>query len=306
MQTFSELQQSKPYAQYIQRLGWQVVPVDSVTMFTKRIPFLGVIAKIHRPRTLPSLTTLLPVLRKHRIKIIAVEPPAYQDQQTFSAWINQLSSHVRINQSPFLPTKTIRIDLTLPEKTIFAQFTEAKRRGVRRAIKHGVTVHTSMDIKQLIAIKNKSAGLFGFITTTGINHLWDNFAPNHAAILLAYRPTQQKNQKMNVLQNAIAQMNEQIIGGVLLLFWNTIGYYWVAGATKQGKKLFAPTILMWEAMKLSKARGMKLFDLVGVWDERLPRLYRDWKGFTKFKEGFGGKTIYYPVASRAIINMPHP
>ena len=87
------------------------------------------------------------------------------------------------------------------------------------------------------------------------------------------------------------------IGGILLLFWDHTSYYWLVGATKKGKKLFAPTLLVWEALKLSKKRGVKRFDFIGVWDERLPCQNTEWKGFSKFKEGFGGKEMYYPITS---------
>jgi lipid II:glycine glycyltransferase (peptidoglycan interpeptide bridge formation enzyme) len=40
---------------------------------------------------------------------------------------------------------------------------------------------------------------------------------------------------------------------------------------------------------------MKQFDFVGVWDERKADQHHDWLGFTKFKEGFGGRTFYYPL-----------
>jgi len=59
--------------------------------------------------------------------------------------------------------------------------------------------------------------------------------------------------------------------------------------------LFAPTLLVWEALKLAKNRGAKQFDFVGVWDERIPNKFHEWKGFTKFKEGFGGAAQYYPL-----------
>jgi len=102
-------------------------------------------------------------------------------------------------------------------------------------------------------------------------------APDHATILLAYTDT------------------HKLVGGILLVFWEKTAYYWIAGATKQGKKLFVPTILVWEALKAAKRRGAKQFDFVGVWDERKPNEHHDWLGFTKFKEGFGGVPFYYPL-----------
>ena len=126
----------------------------------------------------------------------------------------------------------------------------------------------------------------GFITTTGINKIWPIFAPKHAAILLAYREKGQETRD-----------RKDCVGGILLLFWDNIAYYWIAGATHEGKKLFAPTLLVWEAITLAKKRGSRLFDFVGVWDERLPNENNNWKGFTKFKEGFGGTELYYPIAT---------
>lgn len=253
-----------------------VVTVNGVHVFIRRFPIFGGLAKIQRSQKLPDLKKLLPVLREYRVHTIAVEPEYTMDQTLFRKWCRTLSRHVRLNRTPFLPTKTLHINLTPTEETIFKKFSEAKRRAVRRAQKNNLQICESANIQDLIHIKNKSTGLFGFITTTGIDKLWNIFAPKHAAILLAYS-------------------NDKLIGGILLLFWKQTAYYWLAGATREGKKLAAPTLLVWEALKLSKQRGCKRFDFVGVWDERQPHKFSDWKGFTKFKEGFGGTSSYYPV-----------
>lgn len=224
---------------------------------------------------LPNISKLAKFLKNVGIKKIAVEAEYTMDQKKFSTWCKQLARHVKIIASPFIPTKTILIDLKAPEEVIFQRFSEAKRRAVRRADKNNIVIKESQNIRDLIAIKNKSGGFFGFIVTWGIDKLWPIFAPKNAAILLAHE--------------------KDVVGGVLLLFWKKTAYYWIAGATKKGKKLFAPTLLVWEALKLSKQRGCTKFDFVGIWDERLPKYGKEWKGFTKFKEGFGGKEMYYPI-----------
>lgn len=236
--------------------------------------------KIHRPEHLPNTELFLPILKKNNIHTLILEPEAKQDPKALSDWCRRISTAVRVYQgTPYLPTKTIRVDLTTDEENIFRRFSEAKRRAVRRASRLGVIIEESNSIRELISIKNKSSGLFGFITTTGIDKLWEVFAPTHATILLAYR-------------------SGKIVGGVLLIFWDYIAYYWIAGATHEGKKLFAPTLLAWEAIKAAKKRGNTVFDFVGVWDERTPHMNRDWLGFTKFKDGFGGKYVYYPIVNR--------
>lgn len=266
----------------MQRLKWDVEAVDGSNVFIKRFPLMGTMAKIHRPEKLPSLTKLIPFLRNNRVRRLVVEPIATERQSRFIRWCQNLPSWVTLNRSPFLPTKTIRIDLSKDLEDTFASFTEAKRRAVRRAIKLGITVKESQDIDALVRVKNTSSGMFGFITTTGIHHLWDIFAPKHASILLASHGN-----------------NAKPVGGILLLFWNGVAYYWIAAGTKKAKKLFAPTLLVYEALKLAKLRKAKSFDFVGVWDERIPNQNREWLGFTKFKEGFGGKELYYPILKEA-------
>lgn len=267
-----EIQQSPLYAQYITKLGWRVERTDGSNVFIKRFPLLGGFAKLQRCTKLPDANKLRPILDHHHVKRLVVEPDSSINQNVFSQW----ASHLPISHSYYLPTKTIRIDLAASEEVIFKRFSEAKRRAVRRAQKNNLRIDDSTNIQDLIKIKNKSSGFLGFITTTGIDKLWPIFAPDHASILLAHN-------------------ENHIVGGILLLFWDKIAYYWIAGATREGKKMFAPTLLVWEALKVAKKRGAKRFDFVGVWDERLPKQNKEWLGFTRFKEGFGGKPLYYPI-----------
>lgn len=269
-----ELQQSSLYATYIKILGWDIITVDNVRMFFRHIPITGGLLKIQRPKTLPDITD---IIRTHHVKTVAIEPHPKQDIRTYKEWCTRVSRYCTVVRSSYQPTKTLFIDVSSQEAEIFSRFTDAKRRAVRKAVKNGVTVKESADIKNLIKIKNKSSGPFGFITTFGIDRFWSIMAPPHATVLLAYADS------------------HKLVGGVLLVFWGSTAYYWIAGATKQGKKLFAPTLLVWEALKTAKKHRMKQFDFVGVWDERRPAQHHDWLGFTKFKEGFGGVPFYYPL-----------
>lgn len=294
-----EIQQSPPYASYIKSLGWQVEKIDGSNLFLKHFPLLGSFAKLQRCTKLPEPSKLFPMLSKYHAKRLNVEPDSEIPQDTFSAWVNTVSSHVQIISTHYISTKTIRVDLDGSHEEIFSRFSEAKRRAVRRAQKNHITIQPSSHIEDLIRIKNRSAGFLGFITTYGIDKLWPIFAPDHAAILLASRSEGFSKASPWRLQGEALGNSKTTIGGVLLLFWDDIAYYWIAGATREGKKLFAPTLLVWEALKLAKKRGARQFDFIGVWDERIPKENKAWLGFTKFKEGFGGKEIYYPIFPKA-------
>lgn len=265
------------YAEYIRSLGWTVETLGDYSVFIR--PFFRIfgLAKIQRTRTLPDQNSLIKLIRKHHIRTLVIEPDSQVTQQEFSRWCRKLAPYVRINSDPFIPSKTIRVDCTASEDDIFNRFTEAKRRAVRRSKKIGVTVSQTEDIEKLIRIKNASAGFMGFITTVGTDKLWRVLSPTQKAILLA------------------SDAHGNTIGGLFLIFWDDIAYYWIAGAIPEGKKQFAPTLLVWEALKLAKKNNMKTFDFVGAWDERIPNKNHEWHGFTKFKEGFGGTPLYYPI-----------
>lgn len=292
-----EIQQSTLYANFIRSLGWIVEIVDRSFVFIKPFPVIGGLAKIQRVTHLPSRSSLLPILKKYRIRSLAIEPDSRIKQRDFTLWCRRLSPHIRINRDPFIPTKTIRVNLTFSESDIFRRCTEAKRRAIRRAQKHNVTISINDDIRSFIHLKNQSAGFLGFITTTSVGKLWDTLPPANKSILLAYASSSKPSGNTNLSKPPIGETDKKIVGGIFLIFWKNIAYYWIAGATKQGKKLFAPTLLVWEAFRESKKQGCRFFDFVGVWDERRPQEHHEWKGFTKFKEGFGGEPLYYPIVS---------
>ena len=181
----------------------------------------------------------------------------------------------------FSPSKTIFIDLTPTEKDIFNRFSESKRRAIRRAEKNDIVVKESTDIEAFVALKSKQMFPFGFLLSKEIRLLWKTFKPQHSSLLLAFH------------SHDIHQCSKPL-AGVLLLFWQKRAYYWLASATDKGKKLFAPTLLVWEELKFSKKKGCTVVDFEVVFDQRFPKATKSWQGFTRFKEGFGGKEIEYP------------
>jgi lipid II:glycine glycyltransferase (peptidoglycan interpeptide bridge formation enzyme) len=274
-----KLQQSPPYANYVQRLGWTVVSLDTAQLFIKSIPFVGAFAKLQRVGPLPDCTRTQHTLRTYRVKKIVIEADELVDEQALKEWVSEIKKTTSVIQSPYIQTKTIRINLQPTLEDIFSQCTPAKRRALRRAEKNNLRVEISDDIQTMIDIKNKSAGFLGWITTKGLRELWETFGTEQTKNILVYT----------------SRNPHSPVAGVFLLFYKQFAYYWIAGATAEGKHLFAPTLAAWKAIETAKTHGAAWFDWVGVFDERFPHEHHDWKGFTKFKEGFGGKTIYFPV-----------
>jgi len=82
------------------------------------------------------------------------------------------------------------------------------------------------------------------------------------------------------------------LAGALFLFNKDKSHYWEAASTRKGNRLSAPSLLVWEGIKIARQKGCKIFDLEGIYDERFPN--KSWLGFTHFKKEFGGKQVEFP------------
>lgn len=266
-----DIRQSPEYANFMDSIGWQVEKAGKWNVFIKKFPLIGSLIKIQRispPIPYKEIDTLAQKHHSFKTIIEFAQTPHH----------SQIPQNFKVCHSPFLPTKTILIDLKRPENEIFDSFSPEKRRSVRKAQKNRVIVKEG-NAEEFIFLKRKSL-LEKFILPIGdrkdILALNKAFSPN-ICFLIAYSP------------NPVA--------GILLLFHQKTAYYWQAASLNKGKKLSAPSFLVWEALKHSKQKGCQIFDFEGIYDERFPN--SSWKGFTKFKQGFGGKEVIYrePLAS---------
>ena len=272
-----DIRQSPLYAKYMQSIGWKVKRIGKWQAFIKPFPLFGSFIKIQRIGHPFPEKEIINLVEQHRAFKTIIEPDLNSNFQFSSA---NRRINFQLTGEIFAPSKTIFIDLSTKEE-MFNRFSESKRRAVRRAEKNKIVVKESADIEAFVNLKSKQMFPFGFLLSREIRLLWKAFNPKHGFLLLAFH------------SNDINQCIKPL-AGVLLLFWQKNAYYWLASATDKGKKLFAPTLLVWEALKLSRKKGCTIFDFEGVFDPRFPKATKSWKGFTKFKEGFGGKEVQYP------------
>ncbi len=80
--------------------------------------------------------------------------------------------------------------------------------------------------------------------------------------------------------------------GCLVLIYNSVAYYYYAGATNEGTKQNLPYLVVWKAMQEAKKRKCKIWDFEGIYDQRWPN--KGWKGFSHFKKSFGGEEVEFP------------
>ncbi len=266
-----DLRQTPEYALYLQSIGWNVEKLGNNNIFIKKFPVVGSIAKIQRPSHPVTMTRLIAIKNKYKTRIVYVEP--FEDQvsdfRDLGFW--------PYNQ-PFLPSATIQIDLRKSEKVLLSEMKPKTRYNIKLASKNNLTVTRSNDIKRFSDFWGAQARRRkAYISENKfITKLFEAFGDK--SIILS------------------AQRNGTLVSELLLLRTTDTIYYMYAAANDEGRKLYAPTLLTWEAIRMGKYLKLERLDFDGIYDERFP--LPAWKGFTRFKKGFGGVVVQYPGAFR--------
>lgn len=268
---------STEYASYLKKLGWfhDEVKTKTLSYFIvgKKFPLIGSYLRLVIPTKSFPLEEVEYLIRKNRGFKIIIAATDHQVGQEEKLPEKILTSGYRYTDNTLLPTKTILIDLNSLDK-VWQGFTPAKQRAIRAAQKRGLKVFLAKDESEFLKLKQSQLRPFGFLLNKEIKSLWHTFRSRQKAdILLA------------------SDGSGKVLAGVFLLFHDKIAYYWMASATKEGKTNYAPSLLVWEALRLAKKRECKVFDFEGIEDERIKET-KSWRGFTIFKKGFGGKIIY--------------
>ena len=254
--SFKDLRQTAEYSTYMISTGWDVENIDGVNVFSKNIPLLGKVTKIQR---------YWGDVKTESIKsgVVYIEP------------INIVPSGFEKASNCFIPSKTIQIDLTKSKKELSKNLKQKTRYNIKVAKKNGIKIEKSKDINSFLDLWHKSARERGMWLSQKkeIENLWKSFGKN--AVLY------------------VAFISDEVLAGLLVLFTKDAAYYIYAASTENGKTLFAPTLLTWEAILDAKKSGKKIFDFDGVYDKRYKNT-KNWQGFTKFKESFGGDAVTYP------------
>ena len=267
----TDLRQTPQYARFMQSIGWKVEKTNGIYCYIQKMPIIGSFIKIQRPEKIINEEALRRLRKKYRPYQIVIEP----------------NTNIQVNQYPklgfkamnssFVPSKTIRINLLQSNKSLLKAMHYKTRYNIKHSLKNkSLVIKQSKDIKAFSNLwhDTRKQRLFFLRSDKQIINLYKSFKQD-ANLLFAY-------------------YKKQLIAAVCLISTKDTVYYMYAGSTTLGKKLFAPTLLVWESLLLGKKKGKKFFDFEGIYDERFP--LDSWKGFSRFKKSFGGKEIEHPGA----------
>ncbi len=179
----------------------------------------------------------------------------------------------------------ILVDLTPSEEELLQKMNSKTRYNVRLAQKKGVWVEERTDdegFKIFLKLHFATTQRQGFYSHNQWYHktVWELLKSHKMARILIgfYKPPG-------------AKKPQALSAWMVYNFKDTL-YYPYGASSDEHREVMANNLVAWEAIKLGKKMGLKWFDMWGVlppgYDQKDPR-----SGFTRFKEGYGGKRVEY-------------
>ena len=245
------------------------------------VPFLkntiGYLPKGPMPTKL-MVDSLSLIGKKKNAAFIKIEPNVINDRRT--------TNDKRLTQLGLIPSKkslftkyNFLLDLTKSEDQLLAAMHPKTRYNIRVAQKKGVKVYESAsneDFKIYLKLyfeTTKRQKYFGH-TPSYHTKLWETLAPSNMARLLIAK-----------------YKNEPLVAWMLLQFKDTM-YYPYGGSSTEHKEVMASNLVAWEAIKLGKKMGFKIFDMWGALGPDASES-DPWYGFHRFKAGYGAKHVEF-------------
>jgi len=280
------------------RRGTEII--GGVQVLARRSRFLGQIGYVsHGPllKSLPELESLWfaqqlrELGRKGRFTYLALDLP--YDGDALVPLLRQAGFRPHLQQLPpsGLPEATLTLDLGADTDSILSQMRASTRYEIRKGAKKGVQVRrgTRQDLPlfwellvELCKRRNCEPNVPG---TTFLSSLWDQFSAAGGIELL------------------VASVNDQPIYSMILLSLGKWSWAWRVGATNNCSSFHGAQVTYWEAIKLAKEQGCRVFDFLGIYlgpeatvTQKQVVDGNPYQGITFFKLGFGGTTKKLPGA----------
>jgi len=153
-----------------------------------------------------------------------------------------------------------RIDLTVPEDTLWMAFASTFRNRVRSAEKAGAELRVADD-----------AATFEWMIARHLDNMGEKkFSAVGAGLLRALRETAPQDVTVFQLIHGGAP-----VAGMSVVRFGRVAEYHIGWFGPEGRKLNAGNFLMWQVMREMKRRGVESFDVGGL---------RAGDGYTRFKQ----------------------
>ncbi len=210
---------------------------------------------------------------------IFMEEPSLKSQEIRFNF-NTINWNLRKSETNILPTNTLYLDLTPDLDAILERMKPKTRYNIRLAQKKGVTVR--------IADRRDLSIWYDLYTETARrNGLYLNDIKYFEAILTTKADSTKSPADVYYL---IAEFDGTPLAALFLIVSGHRSAYLYGASSGTNRNYMATYALQWYAIKLSKEKGCKEYDMFGISPnkDKMHPLY----GLYKFKTGFGGDVYH--------------
>lgn len=240
--------------------------------------------------------TLKKIGKEKNCIFFRIEPDVLTNHQPpcrrHSLWRRTATTNHQLHPSPrpFFYKYTFLIDLTKSEKELLKAMKQKTRYNLRLAQRHGVKVtqdNSDEAFEVYLELLKETVKRQRFYAHTEDYHrkMWQTLKPPGITHLLK------------------AECQNKILACWILFKFHDVLYYPYGASSSLHRNLMANNLVVWEAIKLGKKIGCKIFDLWGCLGPS-PDPKDPWYGFHRFKEGYGGELVEF-VGSFDLILKPN-
>lgn len=167
------------------------------------------------------------------------------------------------------PSRTVAVDISGSEDEILERMHNKTRYNIKLAERHGIRFSESNDVDIFWKLMQK---------TTRRDRFSSHPKDYYQKLL---------NAKLLNIHLFLAYHGDDAVAGAILLIHGNAGYYLHGASDHNYRALMSPYMLHWQIIKFLKQNGISEYDLWGINANK-------WPGVTRFKLGWGGKTVEYP------------
>jgi lipid II:glycine glycyltransferase (peptidoglycan interpeptide bridge formation enzyme) len=318
---FVNIRQTSGFAKFLEFFHWKTInPKANVFYFVRKIPLLGSVIKIEKINLQNiDLKEIDEIAKNNHALFVKIEPFAEELRQKELDDLFFPHAYTR-DTWPLSSTASYVVDLSEPYEKIVANFKSKFRYNLRLAenknalrfkVVNGLTLYRNAThpeeqsdegaprergslLEQFAEIYNSRAKEIksGQHSFKELLHMCESYGEKLWMIYVKTQKPENPNSKQ-ILNSKFQIRNSDIVMASFFLQAKDILHYWHNGSTQEGRKLFAPTLVIAEGIKLGQKLGCKMFEFEGIYDERFKTQTKRWVGFTKFKEGFNGEKVIY-------------
>lgn len=264
-----DLRQTREYGEYLQKSGWIVERSgkESVQILIRKMPLLPIsVMKVQRWQGKLDWGELEKIKKRDRVIYQVLEPEVENGERE-----EMERRGFRLSKSPYLPTKTVVVDLGKGEDLLWRELSKDARQKIKQG--EGLVIEETDDWEKFRGEWKK----------------WGRgYVPGVESVVNLKRILGDKCRILVARKKAGGEM----LSGAVIVEGGETAYYYFAWTGDEGRELNSQYKLVWEVIRGAKKRGNERFDFEGIYDERFPN--KRWLGFSGFKKKFGGEEVIYP------------